>query len=757
MLTAEIAALSDDRLLILVDFSETGSSRWTISRDEAGTPQARKQAFREHEPLDDGSLITLVCSSPDNMAAWVALNRARAAARAPRVFICRASMPDVLTEAIAETPLTRQYGLVVLRTSTSGRLYLDSVPLFQPGDSRGHRATLRVRVESGGGRTAFAVRTARSNSTLIVSARSGIIPAGTYEVTALLDGPGRVNFAGLPAPVQPDSRPLAAIAAGVPERLDTPESAHLVCAVDVNSSGRDLQQRVHMVDLLITAAASAAPDLIVSIVSYGAHAFERKTADERPAFLQWEASARDAQVTLRELVERPQSRWYNRASQLECALAEIGERLSGSNTRRRTVLITIGSRPPHPPRVDLKTELLPCPLRRNWQLEVERIRRFVAAFGAINDARPNGEIWNYLGRDAHGFADSLDVPAFLTALGLRRAHQDVPFPLLADDTREVPEAEPAHTGDGGIVLLGPPASGKTTLLAALNLAVLQSDIPLRVWGNDSNSTQFLAESTSQLVREHAFPPATYAIERVQVTLNWTTTRTTGSRFRRRQESVPFKVEVTVADPPGEVFGSKHFDRPDRKTIIDILANSSGIIYLFDPTREAEHGDSYEYLYGLLIQLRRKLTDGGIFQGRLPHHLAVCVNKFDNPRILRSAQQLNLVTFDPNDQFAFPRVRGDDARRLFELLLEISPSDSASLLSNTIDTYFLPDRVRYFVTSSVGFHSDPRTGKFDSEDSENVARTPNDGVAIRGELHPIDVVEPFIWLAEQIVAEPPPAP
>ena len=758
VLATEIAALPDDRLLTLVDFSDTSFDRWTISRDKAGTPQVRQQAFQEHELLDGGSLAFLVCTSPDNLAAWVALNRARTAAQAPRVFTCRASLPRVLAEAVAETPLTRQYGLAVLRASRSRQLSVDFAPLFHPGDRRGFATAFPVRIEPGGDPTVFAVfatGTAALAAPSAISVMSAMIPPGTYPVSALLDGPGRVTFRGLPSRLQPDPRPWSAIAESIPARLEAPESAHLICAIDVNGSSRQVRQRIDAADQLITAAASEVSSLLVSVVAYGAHSFQRGGEYDLPTAIQWEANAQAALGALAEPQHSPQ---YIQASALECALAEIGNQLSGGNTRQRTVLVTLGSRRPYPPRLDATNEILPCPLRRDWRLEEENVRRFVTAFGAIHDARPNGEIWDYLGRDARGFADSLDVPAFLTELGLRRTQQSIPLPLLADDARAAPEAVPANnTGGADIVLLGPPASGKTMLLAALNAAAAQADPPWRVLGGDPDSTEFMSESTEHLISDRVFPPATLATERVRVTFRGSTTRTTGSRFRQRKEAVPFDVVVTMADPAGEIFTSGSLAESQRTTIIDTLANSSGIIYTFDPTREFERGDSYAYLYGIIHQLASRLSSDPEFSGRFPHYLAVCVNKFDEPRVLESAQRFGLVTIDPNDPFEFPRVRGNNARQLFEVLLNVSSSSDELLLKNLIDGYFHPDRVRYFVTSSIGFHQDPSTGKFNSEDPENAVRTPSGTVTIRGPLHPIDVAEPFVWLAEQIAAGPPPPP
>ncbi len=412
------------------------------------------------------------------------------------------------------------------------------------------------------------------------------------------------------------------------------------------------------------------------------------------------------------------------------------------------MLVTAGWRRPYPPRLD-ETRSQPCPNLRNWRQEEEQVRWFIAAFGSINDKRPDGEIWNYLGRDARGLADSLDIPSFLAALGLRRKRQSIPLPLLATaEAREAPEAGPAVTDDPGIVLLGPAASGKTSLLAALPVALARANASWKIIAADERSRQFLIESVDQFISHSTFPAATRPLEGIRLHLAGPTTRTTRSRFRRRQEIVPVDIHVTMIDPPGEVFSPDHYGKSVTAGINDVLVRSHGIICTFDPIRDTQGEDSYSFLSNLIAQLSRRLHDSADFGGKLPHYLAVCMTKFDDPRIFRSAERTGLITIDPDDPFEFPRVHNDDARAL----LSLSAGDKGQHLINLIGQYFLPERVRFFVTSSAGFYADPRTGEFNREDSQNVVETPNRGAIIRGPLHPINVAEPFIWLAQQIAAD-----
>ena len=70
---------------------------------------------------------------------------------------------------------------------------------------------------------------------------------------------------------------------------------------------------------------------------------------------------------------------------------------------------------------------------------------------------------------------------------------------------------------GRIGLWGAPGSGKTTYLAALQIAVNRAqDRNLMIFGVDDSSTDFLVENTAMLTRERRFPAATA----LQQQLSW---------------------------------------------------------------------------------------------------------------------------------------------------------------------------------------------------------------------------------------------
>ncbi|MEV8639097.1 hypothetical protein AB0395_46315 [Streptosporangium sp. NPDC051023] len=256
----------------------------------------------------------------------------------------------------------------------------------------------------------------------------------------------------------------------------------------------------------------------------------------------------------------------------------------------------------------------------------------------------------------------------------------------------------------------------------------------------------MAELTATLAVEGEFPSAS-ATEEIY---RWVLVEPVPAgglwRFRRkpaRSTSIHFR----LVDLPGESFaGGAHEAASPREEVIDTLEQAKGIIFCYDPIREHDDGDTFGYLHEVLIRLsRRMLADDRLpADGWLPHYVAVCVTKFDDVRVTETAARLNMLSVDPDDPHGVPRVRDDNAADLFERITEISASGNGRMVPTVFNRYFHPDRVRYFVTSSIGFYLDQARGTFDPEDFQNIV--PGDqGFRIRGQVYPINVAEPFIWL------------
>lgn len=307
-----------------------------------------------------------------------------------------------------------------------------------------------------------------------------------------------------------------------------------------------------------------------------------------------------------------------------------------------------------------------------------------------------------------------------------------------------PGATPAPQG---ITMLGASETGKTTFLAALQIALLRQDhLGWSLAGDNAGSTQAMITFMDDMTRRHLFPVATVArLERYRWSLLAEVPVRDWDRWRFRSGNKLVRIPLDLVDGPGGAAdGTKIFGRKLADDLISSLAGSSGIMLFFDPLSEFERGDAFQHLYGVLTLLRSQAAS----RGKIPHHVAVCITKFDAIPVLRSARALKVLVPDPVEG-RFPVVSADYAQEFFERLIKMSKSDDASLILPLLKSTFHEDRIKFFVTSSIGFYIDPVTGMFDLDDYQNhISGKPD---RIRGGVYPINVVEPVLWLG-RIVAK-----
>jgi hypothetical protein len=314
---------------------------------------------------------------------------------------------------------------------------------------------------------------------------------------------------------------------------------------------------------------------------------------------------------------------------------------------------------------------------------------------------------------------------------------------------------PAAPGaNRGITLWGAPTTGKTTFLAALNVALVLADGPWSVQGVDKADADALTNLTIRLNEDHEFPDATTAIAEYHWELVGFLPRTVKQGRLRRAQTVQERVTIPLdlADAAG---GSAHpvLAGPTRwDALLDKLVSSQGILFLFDPVREFHSSDAFVHTIGVVNELKRRMRDSVLPNGRLPHYVAVCIAKFDEIKILQTAQELNLVFYDA-DHRGCPRVHDSDALEFFMHLCEVSDSDQASIVPRLLAQTFDPGRLRYFVTSAIGFYVDKASGLFDPDDYQNhIPANGKQPTRIRGAVDPINVVEPVLWLSQSLASE-----
>lgn len=308
-------------------------------------------------------------------------------------------------------------------------------------------------------------------------------------------------------------------------------------------------------------------------------------------------------------------------------------------------------------------------------------------------------------------------------------------------------AAPPSALPQGITLFGGPSTGKTTFLAALQIALLRDrGLDWQLEGDNQASTQAIIKFVHEMTDEHVFPRATVAqMENYKWSLTGNRRQVLAWdkwRFRRRTRVT--KIHLDLVDGPGGAAKSSTITSQRLGAqLVASMADSGGLIIFFDPLTEMQDGESFQHLYGALQVL---LGQVGV-DGKLPHYVAVCISKFDSIPVYRSARAMKIAWPTPEGP-RFPQVPEDRAEGFLEKLIGLSKSDGASLFLPTLENFFHKDRIRFFVTSAIGFYIHSPSSVFDPTDYQNhIPSKPRD--RIRGGVYPINVVEPVLWLGETV--------
>jgi len=324
-----------------------------------------------------------------------------------------------------------------------------------------------------------------------------------------------------------------------------------------------------------------------------------------------------------------------------------------------------------------------------------------------------------------------------------------------------------------IALWGAPASGKTTLMAALGICVGRQNSAVGKWSifpeNDA-SAALLTKFTHQLIVDQRFPEATEigSIQELSVIFKGDIA---GSKFAPRKRpwrrgSTNCSFRLNLVDFSGEAFGY----HPQKQAILeraanaalDNLASAQGLIYLFDPLSERDQRDSATYVERTLVELSRRMAMAGRLSGMyLPQQISVCITKFDHPEIFQQARRMNLIDEASDGTL---RVLDCNAQRFFDMYCsgrfwggDERSYAGAQFVRDSLQCYFAPDRIRYFVSSSIGLRrwSSENVGvsagvaRVNPEDFANFGVDGSGDFVIRGPIDPINVLEPLISLQQRI--------
>lgn len=318
------------------------------------------------------------------------------------------------------------------------------------------------------------------------------------------------------------------------------------------------------------------------------------------------------------------------------------------------------------------------------------------------------------------------------------------------DGNQLPRAIPQLNGAAPvgvrIGVWGASGSGKTTFLGAVPIGAMQHQQRARVnWvvaGLDLPSEEFLLDSVDLLVSERRFPEAT----RAQRDLRWSFTgEAQAARRLGSRRKISFALEVL--DLPGEAFNprSNQVAEDLHEQAVTHLSSCGGLVYLFDPLLDAnQQTASINYFYGMASQMAARVRDEGrlLRSGKLPHHIAVCITKFDHPDVFEPALRAGWVTQEQVG--AIPRVPDQQARSFFDWICDSFRGGSARLVRDALGNFFDSDRMSFHATSAIGFHLNA-TNQFDYRSYVNVE--PDGERICSSPPTPINVIEPLMSLEE----------
>ncbi|MET9225738.1 hypothetical protein [Lentzea sp. NPDC003310] len=303
--------------------------------------------------------------------------------------------------------------------------------------------------------------------------------------------------------------------------------------------------------------------------------------------------------------------------------------------------------------------------------------------------------------------------------------------------------------DVRIGLWGAPRSGKTTYLSALSIATKEPVMGHRwsISGTDRASSVFLDESVKRFVRDKDFPKPT----RGYGTLSW---KFEGTRHRDHSgklgklgrilsgnsSDIDLEFVLEMQDAAGEIFGERAAEEY-HEGVMRHLMKADAIVYVFDPLlNEEADTKTFDFFFETLSRLKRGMRESGRLSGsRLPHFVAVCVTKFDDPKVFHAAMEEGIVSQEHED--SMPVVPASIAG---EFLRKLCHDDGSNYVCDLLEQEFVPGRVQYFATSSVGFRL--KNGRFDPQDFSNVT---SDGLHFRSAAQPINVLEPVISLHRRV--------
>ncbi|RSN48577.1 hypothetical protein [Actinomadura sp. WAC 06369] len=370
----------------------------------------------------------------------------RANGRARVVPAGSRTVSDLLAPLLAALPSPHDIGLLAVGVEPgTRRLRPRLLPLFPAGSRAGAESAVPLaRPPGDADSTVLAAVAAAPDGWTVLTAGAAKLPAaGRTDVRAVLDGPGAVRFTA-PGPLSPVTARLPDLLAGVPDRLEIlTEPVDLICAVELGGPGAAVARRLALLrDLLaeldLRYGSHPRPGLVrAAVFGYGDHAYGRGRERRKTVSGAWLAAPAEALRALSGLRASPVA--YPEAAPVEDVLHEVAGRLPPPAARAaRTVLLTVGARPPHPA-VQGDDDVLPCQFELSWRTALGGLVRAGVECAVVVDAArapdPDHRAWAELGALLRHDLDDTDTTRLGAGLGLLpSAPQTLDLPL-ADPER----------------------------------------------------------------------------------------------------------------------------------------------------------------------------------------------------------------------------------------------------------------------------------------------------------------------------------
>ena len=294
---------------------------------------------------------------------------------------------------------------------------------------------------------------------------------------------------------------------------------------------------------------------------------------------------------------------------------------------------------------------------------------------------------------------------------------------------------------------GSPHSGKTTFLTILDLGWWSSsdeeEWRLRPMGGATRV--FMTDRIRKLEKERQLPPSSLIKQELHFKFLLRQRQRPRRSLRRRQVKAA-DIQVELEDMPASSFPE---DQP-RQEDLQYLVDADAILYFFDATYDAIGKNklhTFEFFVAVDAWLRLRASQSNtILETYLPYHLAVCISKLDDPFVFKTARRYGCLQTDP--ETGRPYVPGRHARRLFEALCREQMNPQSEALLDQLQHSFHPDRISFHVLSATGFLV--KDGELDLDDPSNVEKIEPDGPSVlRGELAPVNVVDPLVALIKRV--------